>query len=250
MAARPPAQLVAPTLGMSGGGVLAGSMTTSGMPALRSCPSCALGQRGEVTRITPSEWWLASALVQLAGRASPCRTEDTAIAVLSAARPTPRRPRRISTAHGLSRPLNTRSISPDAALRRAARCRGYWCWSSSCSTRARVAGGDVGPAVHDLGHGGQRDACLRGDRGERGLPLGQAGRHRGWARHRPAVAARVLIFLMPTRAPTFPHSSSRNVSAHWRVCLGRILHGASYGEERGQGNDPTGLQAAARCGAG
>src|SRR3984885_12950641 len=52
-------------------------------------------------------------------------------------------PRRISTAHGLSRPLNTRSISPE---RRWARCplRGYWCWASSCSTRARVVGATSG----------------------------------------------------------------------------------------------------------
>jgi hypothetical protein len=41
VAARPPAQFVAPTDGMLGGGVLAGSMTTSGMPAPRSCPTCA-----------------------------------------------------------------------------------------------------------------------------------------------------------------------------------------------------------------
>ena len=66
MAANPPAQFVAPTDGMSGGGVLAGSMTTSGMPAPRSCPTCA-PVSVVVTRITPSEWWLAIAEVQLAG---------------------------------------------------------------------------------------------------------------------------------------------------------------------------------------
>ena len=53
MAAKPPAQLVAPTLGMSGGGVLAGSMTMSGMPALRSWTSDA-SVSVVVTRITPS----------------------------------------------------------------------------------------------------------------------------------------------------------------------------------------------------
>ena len=54
VAASPPAQFVAPTDGMSGGGVLAGSMTTSGMPAPRSCPTCA-AVSVVVTRITPSE---------------------------------------------------------------------------------------------------------------------------------------------------------------------------------------------------
>jgi len=66
----------------------------------------------DVTRITPSVSWLASALVQLAGRAFPCRTADTATPVWWLA-PQSSTPRRISTAHGLSRPLNTRSISPD-----------------------------------------------------------------------------------------------------------------------------------------
>ena len=115
VAANPPAQFVAPTDGMSGGGVLAGSMTTSGMPAPRSCPTWA-SVSVVVTRITPSEWWLAIAEVQLAGRASPCRTEDTAIAMECSA-PHSSTPRRISTAHGLSRPANTRSISPERRLR-------------------------------------------------------------------------------------------------------------------------------------
>src|SRR6202035_6127804 len=82
------------------------------------------------------------ALVQLAGRALPCLTAETATPVSWLA-PHSSTPRRISTAHGLSRPLNTRSISPD---RRWARCplRGYWCCASSCSTRARVAGATSG----------------------------------------------------------------------------------------------------------
>ena len=109
--------MVAPTLGMSGGGVFAGSMTTSGMPALRSCPSCVSVGRVR-TRITPSVWWLASALVQLAGRALPCRTDDTATAV-SCCAPHSSIPRRISTAHGLSNPANTTSMSPDLRFLRS-----------------------------------------------------------------------------------------------------------------------------------
>ena len=46
VAAMPPAQLVAPTLGMSGGGALAGSTTTSGIAALRSCTELLVGQPG------------------------------------------------------------------------------------------------------------------------------------------------------------------------------------------------------------
>jgi len=141
VAASPPAQFVAPTDGMSGGGVLAGSMTTSGMPAPRNCPTCALVSV-VVTRMTPLEWWLAIAEVQLAGRASPCLTEDTAIAVECSA-PHSSTPRRISTAHGLSRPLKTRSISPARRWTRSP-LRRYWCWSSSCSTRARVVGATSG----------------------------------------------------------------------------------------------------------
>jgi hypothetical protein len=53
VAANPPAQLVAPTEGMSAGGVLAGSMTTSGMPAPRSWLTWA-SVTLVITRITPS----------------------------------------------------------------------------------------------------------------------------------------------------------------------------------------------------
>ena len=141
MAARPPAQLVAPTLARSGGGGLAGSTTTSGMPALRSCSSWA-SVTSEITTITPSVSWLASALVQLAGRALPCRTAETATPVSWLA-PHSSTPRRISTAHGLSRPLNTRSMRPER------RClpvptRVYWYSSSSRSTRARVSAATSG----------------------------------------------------------------------------------------------------------
>lgn len=67
--------------------------------------------------MTPSVSWLASALVQLAGRALPWRTADTAAAMPWAAHQSST-PRRISTAHGLSSPLNTRSISPERRCRR------------------------------------------------------------------------------------------------------------------------------------
>jgi hypothetical protein len=76
----------------------------------------------EVTRITPSVSWLASALAQLAGRALPCRTADT-IAPTACAEHQSSTPRRISTAHGLSKPLKMRSISP---ARRRRRCPGRW----------------------------------------------------------------------------------------------------------------------------
>src|ERR1700728_357091 len=137
VAANPPAQLVAPTDGMSAGGVLAGSITTSGMPAPRSWLTWA-SVTLVITRITPSLWWLAIVEVQLAGRASPCRTDETAIAVPRSA-PHSSTPRRISTAHGLSRPMNTRSMRPERRLSRGP-LRGDWCRSRSCSTPALVAG--------------------------------------------------------------------------------------------------------------
>src|SRR6266571_4224150 len=137
VAARPPAQFVAPTLGRSGGGGFPGSRTTSGMSASRSCSSW-LPVSSEVTRITPSVSWLASPLVQLAGRALPCRTAETATAVECSV-PHSSTPRKISTAHGLSSPLNTRSMRPDRRCRRVP-ARVYWCSWSSRSTSARVAG--------------------------------------------------------------------------------------------------------------
>ena len=54
VAARPPAQLVAPTLGDAGSGRSTGSMTTSGEPACSSCARCSGGSTAEVTRMTPS----------------------------------------------------------------------------------------------------------------------------------------------------------------------------------------------------
>src|ERR1700727_2369819 len=131
---------------MSAGGVLAGSITTSGMPAPRSLLTCA-SVTLVITRITPSLWWLAVVEVQLAGRASPCRTEETAIAVPCCA-PHSSTPRRISTAHGLSRPMNTRSMRPERRLSRGP-VRGYLCRSRGCAAGARVgaetAGGPFTP---------------------------------------------------------------------------------------------------------
>jgi hypothetical protein len=72
--------------------------------------------------MTPSVSWLASALVQLAGRALPWRTADTAAPMLWPEHQSSI-PRRISTAHGLSRPLNTTSIRP---ARRPRRTPGRW----------------------------------------------------------------------------------------------------------------------------
>ena len=61
--------------------------------------------------------WLASALVQLAGRALPWRTEETA-AAMPCAEHHSSTPRRISTAHGLSSPLKTTSMRPACLTRR------------------------------------------------------------------------------------------------------------------------------------
>ena len=117
----PPAQLVAPTLGSAGSGRFTGSTTTSGMPSARSWASCP-ADSSDVTRITPSVSWLASALVQLAGRALPWRTADTAVAIPWPAHQSST-PRRISTAHGLSSPLKIRSMRP---ARRPRRGPGRW----------------------------------------------------------------------------------------------------------------------------
>jgi hypothetical protein len=70
--------------------------------------------------MTPSVSWLARALVQLAGRALPCRTADTAAPVVWLAHQSST-PRRISTAHGLSSPLKIRSIRPERRPRRMLR---------------------------------------------------------------------------------------------------------------------------------
>src|SRR6201996_2167892 len=151
VASKPPAQLVAPTDGMSGGGVSAGSMTTSGIPAPRSWPTCASVSL-LVTRITPAGWCPAIVEVQLDGRASPWRREDTATAVECSA-PHSSTPRRISTAHGLSSPLNTRSIRAGRAAR--GWLRGDWCCRRSCSTRARVDGATSARPVPTFDTGGR-----------------------------------------------------------------------------------------------
>src|SRR5215472_16377105 len=111
------------------------------MPSSRTCLSCGMVS-SEVTRMTPSVSWLASALVQLAGLALPCRTADTAAPIACEAHQSST-PRRISTAHGLSRPLNIRSIRP---ARRPRRWPGRWYSRSpsSRSTLARVSGATSG----------------------------------------------------------------------------------------------------------
>jgi len=145
--ARPPAQFVAPTLGRSGSGRLTGSTTTSGMPSSRTWRSWGMVS-SEVTRITPSVSWLASALVQLAGLALPWRTAET-VAPMECAEHQSSTPRRISTAHGLSSPLKMRSISP---VRRRRRSPGRWYLRSPSnrSTRARVSGATSGRPLTTL----------------------------------------------------------------------------------------------------
>src|SRR2546430_338329 len=52
VAARPPAQFVVPTLGTSAAGWLAGSTTTSGMPAALSARHCSVGSSdGPIARV-------------------------------------------------------------------------------------------------------------------------------------------------------------------------------------------------------
>src|ERR1035441_3500534 len=102
----------------------------------------------EVTRITPSVSWLASALVQLAGRALPCRTAETLVPIVCEEHQSST-PRKISTAHGLSSPLKMRSISP---ARRPRRRPGRWYLRSPSrrSTRARVPGATSGRPLTTL----------------------------------------------------------------------------------------------------
>ena len=92
--------------------------------------------------------WLASALVQLAGRALPCRTAET-VAPMVCAEHQSSTPRRISTAHGLSSPLKMRSISP---ARRPRRRPGRWYLRSPSrrSTRALVSGATSGRPLTTL----------------------------------------------------------------------------------------------------
>ncbi len=116
----------------------------------------------EVTRITPSVSWLASALVQLAGRALPCRTEET-VAPMACAEHQSSTPRRISTAHGLSSPLKIRSIKPGPPLAPLARALVAALPEQPLDQSSRVRR-DVRASVDDFGHRRQRDARFGGNR--------------------------------------------------------------------------------------
>ena len=107
VAESPPAQFVAPIVGRSNDGTPAGSTTTVGR--WRRSSACNLGFRCEVTKMTPSE---ARAWTFCHHRRSEvallCTAETTTPTPTSCA--TSSTPRMISTAHGLSRSLKTRSI--------------------------------------------------------------------------------------------------------------------------------------------
>jgi hypothetical protein len=113
-----------------------------------------------ITRITPSLWWLAIVEVQLAGRASPCRTEETAI----------------DPAEDLDRPgaVQADEHQVDEAGAAAQPRSGSGILVPVKKLLHPGAGGrrDVWAAIHHLRHSGQRNACLGCDGGERGLPHG------------------------------------------------------------------------------
>ncbi len=148
----------------SGSGRLTGSTTTSGMPSSRTWRSCGMVS-SDVTRITPSVSWLASALVQLAGRALPCRTAETVGAHGVRRAPV------LDAPQDLHRPRAVQSVEdevdqPGPASPPRSRTLVLALAEQPLDQRAGIRR-DVRPAVHDLGNRRQRDSRLRGDGGQR-----------------------------------------------------------------------------------
>ncbi len=198
VAARPPAQLVAPTDGMSGGGVLAGSITTSGMPALRSCPTCAavgvVSHQDHPVRVMARD------------RRRPARRPGVAVpdgghrdggGVLRAPLLHPaqdlHRPRAVQAReHQVDEPGPARFL--------AARCAG------TDAGRGAAPPGHEWTAPHPGGRSPPwtRWAATRQPprRSRRAWSSARAaGRYRAWARYRPAVAARCYLLDAAQRLP-------------------------------------------------
>ncbi len=162
MALIPPAQLVAPIVGTSSAGTPAGSTTTIGMLSRRSS-ACIGGVSVEVTKMIPS--------VERARRLrSHCRAEvgwewiaETTVPVPVAC-PASSTPRMISTAHGLSRSLKTRSIRPTLDVPAPPPVAVL---AQQPLDALPGVGGDIGAAVEHPRHGRHRHAGRSRDGGDR-----------------------------------------------------------------------------------
>ncbi len=186
------------------------------MPSSRTWRSCGMVS-SDVTRITPSVSWLASALVQLAGRALPCRTDETAAPIAWRGAPV------LHAAQDLHRPRAVQAVEDQvdqAGPAAAARARALILRSpSSRSTQRPGVGRDVRAAVDDLGHRGQRYACLGGDGGQ-GRPGAPASRRLPARSSSASCSAR----LPPSscRLPLPPHSqAAASLRRRPRYHLGR-----------------------------
>ena len=188
MAARPPLQLVAPTLGMSGSGRSTGSMTTQGISARAKASRCA-GVSPDVTMIAPARPAPARCSAHRSGSGASGSADTTASSSEVAT------PRMISTAHSLSSAGKTRSTTAQRCPGGRSRARSPCCSSTSLDARA---GGrrDVRPVVDDLRDGGQRDARRGGHAAQRGSPC--------------CTMPPPVVSVPAPAQPVDPHTLSRN----------------------------------------
>ena len=205
MAARPPAQFVAPTLGRSGGGGFPGSRTTSGMSASRSCSSWPAGELGGhqdhpvgIVARQPAR------PARRPGIAVPYRGDRHGGGVLGAPL--------LHAAQDLHRPRAVQAVEHQVdeagpAMPPGARPGVLVLVEQSLDKRARRRG-DIPPSVHHLRDRRQRHAGLGGDsrqgRPPAIPPSGLADRIAAW-KHCTTFSHRRLI-----AGPVGPHGDRQH----------------------------------------